>query len=174
MASTAHLLVLCHGLWGNHSHMFALRDAILERYNSHAQSHQEHQTIRVICAASYAGTITHDGIDILAERVLLEIESEIGLLEKDGLKLTKFSIAGRVLILYFFYSYFTNTYLSAFMQRFSLGGLIARYILGILETQGFFNDIPPVNFATFASPAIGIPMCVSTYQGRLLLESKSL
>jgi hypothetical protein len=44
--------------------------------------------------------------------------------------------------------------------RYSLGGLVARYVLGLLEsrTPSFFTEVRPVNFTTFASPAIG--MCV--------------
>lgn len=46
----------------------------------------------------------------------------------------------------------------AFAHRYSLGGLVARYVLGLLEsrTPSFFAEVRPVNFATFASPAIGM------------------
>jgi hypothetical protein len=49
-----------------------------------------------------------------------------------------------------------NDLLTAY--RYSLGGLVARYVLGLLEsrTPSFFEEIRPVNFATFASPAIGM------------------
>lgn len=44
------------------------------------------------------------------------------------------------------------------IYSYSLGGLIARYALGLLEsrTPSFFTDIKPINFTTFASPAIGM------------------
>ncbi|KDQ16902.1 hypothetical protein BOTBODRAFT_172522 [Botryobasidium botryosum FD-172 SS1] len=108
--------------------MNALKDAAIAR-------NQGNPTLRVICAASYPGTLSHDGIDVCAERVLCEIEDEIAYIQQDNLALTSFSIVG-----------------------FSLGGLIARYLLGILETRHFFEDVRPVNFTTFASPAIGIPI----------------
>lgn len=44
-------------------------------------------------------------------------------------------------------------------RRYSLGGVVARYALGILDSRSpsFFSTIEPVNFTTFASPAIGMP-----------------
>ena len=38
-----------------------------------------------------------------------------------------------------------------------MGGLIARYLLGILHTRNFFDTIAPVNFTTIATPHVGIP-----------------
>ena len=38
-----------------------------------------------------------------------------------------------------------------------MGGLIARYLLGILHARNFFDAIIPVNFTTFATPHVGIP-----------------
>ena len=42
---------------------------------------------------------------------------------------------------------------------YSMGGLIARYAIGALHSRSpsFFDNVEPVNFTTFASPAIGIP-----------------
>lgn len=44
-------------------------------------------------------------------------------------------------------------------HSYSLGGLVARYVLGLLDsrTPSFFSTVRPVNFTTFASPALGIP-----------------
>jgi hypothetical protein len=41
---------------------------------------------------------------------------------------------------------------------YSLGGLIARYVLGILYQRKFFDSVRPVNFTTFATPHVGLPM----------------
>lgn len=38
---------------------------------------------------------------------------------------------------------------------YSLGGLIARYTVGILFDRGFFNNVDPITFATFATPHLG-------------------
>ena len=40
---------------------------------------------------------------------------------------------------------------------YSMGGLIGRYLLGILHARKFFDAIAPVNFTTFATPHVGIP-----------------
>lgn len=40
---------------------------------------------------------------------------------------------------------------------YSMGGLIGRYLLGILHTRNFFDTITPVNFTTFATPHVGVP-----------------
>ena len=56
-------------------------------------------------------TFTYDGIDLGAERVTQEIETHIQTLEKNGCKIKKPSIVG-----------------------YSLGGLVARYTIGLLCT----------------------------------------
>lgn len=39
---------------------------------------------------------------------------------------------------------------------YSLGGLIARYAIGLLHSKGLFEKISPVNFTTFATPHLGV------------------
>lgn len=36
------------------------------------------------------------------------------------------------------------------------GGLISRYVVGLLYARGLFETIQPVNFTTFATPHLGI------------------
>jgi hypothetical protein len=40
---------------------------------------------------------------------------------------------------------------------YSLGGLVSRYLLGVLHQRKFFENVTPVNFNTFATPHIGLP-----------------
>jgi len=40
---------------------------------------------------------------------------------------------------------------------YSLGGLLSRYVIGILHSRKFFEKVQPINFNTFASPHIGLP-----------------
>ena len=35
------------------------------------------------------------------------------------------------------------------------GGLICRYAVGLLFVKGFFEEIKPINFTTFATPHLG-------------------
>ena len=65
---------------------------------------------------------------------LLQVYEEIDKLRSEGRTVTRFSVCG-----------------------YSMGGLIARYLLGILHTRNFFDTITPVNFTTFATPHVGIP-----------------
>jgi len=42
------------------------------------------------------------------------------------------------------------------MFGYSLGGLVARYSIGLLYSNGWFDRLEPVNFTTFASPHLGV------------------
>ncbi|KAJ7748546.1 putative serine esterase-domain-containing protein [Mycena maculata] len=77
---------------------------------------------------------TYDGIDWGGERVAEEIVGEVDKLKKEGRTVTRFSITG-----------------------YSLGGLVARYVVGVLRQRGFFENVAPVNFNTLATPHIGLP-----------------
>ena len=80
-----------------------------------------------------AGSFTYDGIEVGAERCAKEIEDTLDELAREGYKITKLSIAG-----------------------YSMGGLVARYAIGLLNHKGWFEKIRPVNFTTFATPHLGV------------------
>ncbi|KAI4122669.1 MAG: hypothetical protein LQ347_006427, partial [Umbilicaria vellea] len=42
------------------------------------------------------------------------------------------------------------------MVGYSLGGLVARYAIGLLHSKGWFDKLEPINFTTFASPHLGV------------------
>lgn len=84
-------------------------------------------------AKSNSGNYTYDGIERGAERVTQEIEEHIAELEAKGSRIRKFSMFG-----------------------YSLGGLVARYSIGLLYSNSWFDRIEPVNFTTFASPHLGV------------------
>ncbi|KAK6950937.1 hypothetical protein Daesc_007465 [Daldinia eschscholtzii] len=87
----------------------------------------------LLVAKRNAGSFTYDGIELGGERVCLEIEEELEKIKKNGGKITKISIVG-----------------------YSLGGLVARYAVGLLEMRGLFKEVEPVNFVTFATPHLGV------------------
>ena len=87
----------------------------------------------ILVAKTNSDTYTYDGIDLGAERVTQEIETCISNLEKEGSHIKKLSIVG-----------------------YSLGGLVARYAIGLLFSNGWFDRLEPVNFTTFASPHLGV------------------
>ncbi|KAI5369303.1 Putative alpha/Beta hydrolase, lipase [Septoria linicola] len=89
--------------------------------------------LHILVATSIADNKTYDGIEVGGERVVNEIEERIAQLESDGHTIRKISITG-----------------------YSLGGLIARYAIGVLYSSGLFDRIQPVNFSTFATPHLGV------------------
>ncbi|KAI9761677.1 MAG: hypothetical protein M4579_000911 [Chaenotheca gracillima] len=90
------------------------------------------------------GNFTYDGIELGAERVTKEIEDRFEELTKQGHKIKKFSIVG-----------------------YSLGGLVARYAIGILYSKGWFEKVEPVNFTTFATPHLGVRTPVNGFHHRI-------
>ncbi|KAJ5690230.1 hypothetical protein N7462_004622 [Penicillium macrosclerotiorum] len=86
-----------------------------------------------LCAAENSGNFTYDGIEVGGERVVREVEDTLEKLEAQGQKITKISVVG-----------------------YSLGGLIARYAIGLLQAHGWLDRVEPMNFTTFASPHVGV------------------
>lgn len=91
--------------------------------------------LEILVAARNSGSFTYDGIELGGERVTQEIEQKIEELARRGQVIRKLSIAG-----------------------YSLGGLVARYAIGLLYHKGYFEDgkIEPVNFTTFVTPHLGV------------------
>ncbi|GAA6041623.1 hypothetical protein JCM8097_007772 [Rhodosporidiobolus ruineniae] len=136
---SVHLLVTAHGLWGNPSHIAYITESARKFAEKAKKRGTDSGSKLVVLAAKGNGvtwTHTYDGVDVCADRVVEEIDEQIAQIEKDGGKVDKFSMVG-----------------------YSLGGLVARYVIGLLDsrTPSFFDKVEPVNFATFASPWIGIP-----------------
>ncbi|KAI9665260.1 MAG: hypothetical protein M1829_005798 [Trizodia sp. TS-e1964] len=87
----------------------------------------------ILNAKSNSGFFTYDGIELGGERLTYEIELTLEDLEKTNHSLEKLSIVG-----------------------YSLGGLVARYAVGLLYSKGIFENIQPINFTTFATPHLGV------------------
>jgi len=107
------------------------------------EKYSEDELIVLVCKRN-ASSFTYDGIEVGAERVTKEIEETIEELKRDGFKIDRFSIVG-----------------------YSLGGLIARYTIGLLDSKGYFDYIKPVNFTTFASPHLGVRTPLRGYQNQI-------
>ena len=98
----------------------------------------------VLACRRNPGSLTYDGIEVGAERVAREIEDMLEDLGRDGHKITKFSIVG-----------------------YSLGGLVARYAIGLLYHKGYFDKMTPVNFTTFVTPHLGVRTPLTGYPNHL-------
>ena len=111
------------------------------------------EKLHILVSKTNSDFFTYDGIDLGAERVTQEIETYIEDLEKDGSKIKKLSIIG-----------------------YSLGGLVARYTIGLLYSKGWFERIRPVNFTTFATPHLGVktPLLGVQYRVFNFLGSRTL
>jgi hypothetical protein len=89
--------------------------------------------LHILAVKRNAGSFTYDGIELGGERVTQEIEDTLEELARNGQVIKKLSVIG-----------------------YSLGGLVARYAVGLLYHKGWFDKLEPVNFTTFASPHLGV------------------
>ncbi|KAI0923760.1 hypothetical protein AcV5_009224 [Taiwanofungus camphoratus] len=153
-SETVHLLVLVHGMWGNPSHLAELHRVIRElRCQPSSEAGPSGERLEILLAETNRDEYTYDGIDWGGERVAEETYEAVNRLESEGKQVTRFSITG-----------------------YSLGGLVSRYVVGILHQRKFFETVTPVNFNTIATPHIGLPRyrtaisSVLTYLGPKLLS----
>lgn len=123
-----HLVVLVHGIWGNSAHMGYL--ALQIEQHSRCSSPDEQLVVYRTC--SHSGYLTYDGVDVNGKRISDEILAEVAALSQTG-TVAKFSLIG-----------------------YSMGGLMARYALGVLYHEGLFDAVQPVHFVTFCTPHLGI------------------
>ncbi|KAH8145889.1 uncharacterized protein LAJ45_10031 [Morchella importuna] len=89
--------------------------------------------LQILVVKRNAGTFTYDGIETGGERVTREIEDALEEYARNGIEIRKMSVVG-----------------------YSLGGLVARYAVGLLYSKGYFEKIQPMNFCTFATPHLGV------------------
>lgn len=123
-----HLFVLIHGLWGSATHMAAVKEVLDSTYGVKTGG-----DMVAYATQSNHGTLTYDGVRVCARRCYLEIREVIRrYAEDEGVTFDRISILG-----------------------YSLGGLIARYLAGILLDEGFFDTVKPVLFSTIATPHLG-------------------
>lgn len=73
-----------------------------------------------------------------------EIEETLESLAEKGQEITKISIIG-----------------------YSLGGLLARYAIGLLNARGWLDRLQPMNFTTFATPHVGVRAPLKGYKDRI-------
>lgn len=125
-----HLIVLSHGLWGTSDHFNYIEETLQET----VKAKYPEKVFAIYKTKSNEKFKTYDGIDLCGARVVEEILDETAQLKtRDNLVVTEFSLIG-----------------------YSLGGLIARFAIGILTYRNYFQHIKPINFVTFCSPHVGV------------------
>jgi len=87
----------------------------------------------LLVAKRNSGSFTYDGVELGGERVCHEIEEELETIKNKGGKIKKLSVVG-----------------------YSLGGLVARYAIGLLFARGVLDNLECMNFTAFASPFLGV------------------
>ena len=109
--------------------------------------------LHILTAKGNSGSFTYDGIELGAERVTQEVEDTLEELAREGKEIRKLSVVG-----------------------YSLGGLVARYVIGLLHSNGWFSKIEPINFTTFATPHLGVRTPLFGVQNKIwnLLGSRTL
>lgn len=90
------------------------------------------------------GSFTYDGIELGGERLAQEVEDRLDGLAREGHTVRKLSVVG-----------------------YSLGGLIARYALGLLYVRGWLDRLEPVGFSTFATPHVGVRTPLKGFQNHM-------
>ena len=74
--------------------------------------------LHILVAKRNSGSFTYDGIELGGERVCAEIEEELQAIAERGGKIRKLSVVG-----------------------YSLGGLVARYAVGLLDVKGVLDTV---------------------------------
>ncbi|CAI5759331.1 unnamed protein product [Candida verbasci] len=130
MADSTHLFVLIHGLWGSPNHMQTIERFLKESIDN-SVTNTKISTLRPACFRFWK---TYDGLELNSKKIITEIFYEIeSLKQKNNLNVTRISFIG-----------------------YSLGGLLSRYVIGLLYELDFFKSVEPVFFTTFATPHVGV------------------
>ncbi|KAJ5514209.1 hypothetical protein N7463_003761 [Penicillium fimorum] len=98
----------------------------------------------ILCPKANSGNYTYDGIELGGERLVHEVEETLESLADKGQKITKISVIG-----------------------YSLGGLLARYAIGLLNARGWLDKLEPMNFTTFATPHVGVRAPLKGYKDQI-------
>ncbi|WWC59357.1 uncharacterized protein I303_101909 [Kwoniella dejecticola CBS 10117] len=173
MTHKVHLVVLIHGLWGSPAHLLVAEEELEKAWagsktsqdisgpsedptittrltgvqsrsngSSSRPTTKTKESVRqdgelvIMIAGGMTSQLTYDGVDVCASRVAYEVDQKIKELQKDGKTVNKFSVMG-----------------------YSLGGLVARYLVGLLHSRqpSFFDKHRPISFSTISTPHYGIP-----------------
>ncbi|KAI0825686.1 putative serine esterase-domain-containing protein [Irpex lacteus] len=141
-----HLLVLLHGMWGNPTHLAEMNRIYSETRGKEDSIGPNGERLHILLAQANKEAGTYDGIDWCGERIAEEVFEEVKKLEGEGKTVTRLSVTG-----------------------YSLGGLIGRYLIGVLHQRKFFDKVTPVNFTTVATPHIGL-LLYKTFRSKLFLS----
>lgn len=148
-------------LTGSPRHLQVANEEVVRIHSDYTRSTPNASDLHVLVPTANSGTLTYDGMDVCAARVLVEVKQKITELEQNGKRIREFSVMG--------YSLggrksevFTKMSGSTLTLSLSLGiarnTVVARYFVGLLAAtdRSFFAKHRPLSFSTLATPHLGI------------------
>ncbi|KAF9198209.1 hypothetical protein BGZ49_001054, partial [Haplosporangium sp. Z 27] len=147
---------LQHGLWGNVRHVNFIAEQLKQGLGNR---------ILVYRAHSNQNSHTYDGVDICGQRLVQEIHEVIKVIEEGGdvkqmkghRRSRKRHVKNKVAMDFTTMLRNGKRKVTQFsFVGYSLGGIVGRFAIGILELEGFFERIKPMFYVTMASPHLGI------------------
>ncbi|KAF9929794.1 hypothetical protein FBU30_001230 [Linnemannia zychae] len=165
---SVHLIILHHGLWGNVDHVRFIAEQFKQRLGNR---------LLVYRARANESAFTYDGIDVCGQRLVQEIHSVIKVIESGGnieeMKGQKLTLTTDKKSAKSRHSSATESGTGSTPKQrrvvqfsflgYSLGGLIGRFAIAMLDLEGFFTPkdqggqgIEPMYFVTMATPHLGV------------------
>lgn len=148
-----HLIVFVHGMWGRAADFNYISERISTDHNyiditekdSIPYLTEKESAKGVLYRSSFnEGYFTYDGVDVCGTRVANEIQEVISDLSKHGITVSELSLVG-----------------------FSMGALMSRYAVGLLESRGVFDTIKPRNLVVTCGPHVGVNILGQSLATRL-------
>ena len=103
-----------------------------------------HGPSHVFVSSVNGGTNSYDGIDVCGERLYDEVVAFVASQTETQMRVNRISFVG-----------------------YSAGGLYSRYCVGLMQINGFFDQITPVSFVTLACPHLGVRRGAANTMSRL-------
>lgn len=122
-----------HGLWGNSTNLEPLEQMLQEHCNTSLAASS--LPVRTVNSPVNNEKLTYDGVHTCGLRLVQLIRDTAEALQQEGFRVAQLSFVG-----------------------YSLGGLMARYAVGVLQHEGAFdgpNAYQPLNFVTISTPHLG-------------------
>lgn len=123
-----HLVVLVHGLWGSSQNLARVESVIHKSLGDSTVCN-----IHTFAPDCFSHFKTYDGVVAIGDYIIPDLFNHLKNLKNNyNVEIDDISFIG-----------------------YSLGGLIARYVIGELYNIGFFNTYKPVFYTSFATPHLG-------------------
>ena len=79
---------------GSPRHLDVARQEVERVHADHVQTRPDASSLHVIVPTANSGTLTYDGMDVCAARILIEVKREVSKLEGAGIVVREVSVMG--------------------------------------------------------------------------------